>query len=86
MMHLTSVDFPAPFSPSRAWKDPAGTSIDTSCSAFKAPKDLLMPMVSSDGAREGRCGFGHGNASRKDFDGATAPNTPPCIFTILSAA
>ncbi len=27
-----------------------------------------------------------GSASMKAFDEATAPNTPPCIVTILSAA
>ena len=53
MMHLTSVDLPAPFSPSSAWKEPAGTLIETSCSALSAPNDFDMPIVSSDGAREG---------------------------------
>ena len=84
-MHLTSVDLPAPFSPSSAWNEPAGTLIETSCSALSAPNDFDMPIVSSDGARAD-AGLGHGSASMKAFEGATAPNTPPCILTILSAA
>ncbi len=50
-MHLTSVDLPAPFSPSSAWKDPAGAFRETSCSALSAPNDFDMPVVLSDGAR-----------------------------------
>src|SRR5882757_4592675 len=46
-MHFTSVDLPAPFSPSSAWNDPAGTLIETSSSAVKAPKRMVMPMVST---------------------------------------
>src|SRR4249919_1178902 len=44
-MHLTSVDFPAPFSPSRAWKEPGGTVIETSSSAVKEPKRMVIPMA-----------------------------------------
>src|SRR5947209_3798738 len=46
-MHLTSVDLPAPFSPSSAWNDPDGTLMETSPSAVKAPKRMVMPMVST---------------------------------------
>ena len=51
MMHFTSVDLPAPFSPSSAWNVPAGTLIETLSSARNDPKVLLMPTVSSDGPR-----------------------------------
>src|ERR1700730_6250958 len=51
MMHLTRVDLPAPFSPSSAWNAPASTLIDTSSSATSGPKRLVIPMVSSAGAR-----------------------------------
>ena len=57
MMHLTSVDLPAPFSPSSAWTLPASTRIETSSSAASAPKRLDMPAAS----REKRAG--HGNAA-----------------------
>src|SRR3569832_2368111 len=46
-MHLTSVDLPAPFSPSKAWNEPAGTLMETSSSAVKAPKRMVIPMVST---------------------------------------
>src|SRR5438445_358571 len=46
-MHLTSVDLPAPFSPSSAWNEPAGTFTDTASSAVKPPKRMVMPMVST---------------------------------------
>jgi hypothetical protein len=46
MMHLTSVDLPAPFSPSSAWNEPAGTLIETLSSAVKEPKRMVMPSVS----------------------------------------
>ena len=45
-MHFTSVDLPAPFSPSKAWKVPAGMLIDTSSRAVKAPNRMVMPSVS----------------------------------------
>ena len=91
MMHLTSVDLPAPFSPSSAWNEPASTLIETSSSATSGPKILVMPTVSSDGARTGSpvtfcANKVHGSASRKVADVATAPNTPPCILIMSSAA
>src|SRR5882757_3497367 len=46
-MHLTSVDLPAPFSPSSAWNEPAGTFTETPSSAVKAPKRMVMPTVST---------------------------------------
>src|SRR4051794_8162223 len=53
MMHFTSVDLPAPFSPSSAWKEPAGTLIETSSNATSGPKIFRIEMVSSPIAREG---------------------------------
>src|SRR2546423_9301646 len=50
MMHLTRVDLPAPFSPSSAWKEPAGMLTLTLSSAVIAPKRFVMLMASSDGA------------------------------------
>ena len=95
MMHLTSVDLPAPFSPSSAWTVPASTLMDTSSSATSDPKILVIPTVSSEGARIGGaavCGIrnggseAHGRFSTKLFELDTEPNTPPCILTILIAA
>src|SRR5687767_5041995 len=40
---LSSVDLPAPFSPTSAWALPAATSKLTPVSALMAPKDLWMP-------------------------------------------
>src|SRR2546425_8536447 len=42
-----SVDFPAPFSPSRAWTSPPRTSKLTSFSAGNPAKDLAMPCSST---------------------------------------
>src|SRR5882672_1166264 len=42
-----SVDFPAPFSPSRAWTSPARTSKLTPFSAGNPAKDLAMPCSST---------------------------------------
>src|SRR5690242_8158056 len=39
--HLTSVDFPAPLSPTSAVTSPARTEKSTSCSTWTAPKLLL---------------------------------------------
>src|SRR5581483_9486597 len=50
MMHLTSVDLPAPFSPSSAWNEPAGMSTLTLSSAVIAPNRLVMPIACSEGA------------------------------------
>ena len=94
-MHLTSVDLPAPFSPSSAWTVPGSTLIDTSSSATSEPKILVMPIVSSEGARidgaatvaRGRDrSDAHGRFSTKLLELDTEPNTPPCILTILIAA
>src|SRR6266404_8160691 len=43
VMILTSVDLPAPFSPTRAWMVPGATSKATSRTASMPPKLLLMP-------------------------------------------
>src|SRR5207248_7405527 len=42
-----SVDFPAPFSPSRAWTSPARTSKLTPFSAGNPARDLAMPCSST---------------------------------------
>src|SRR5215467_11399736 len=49
-MVLTSVDLPAPLSPTRPTTSPAWTSKSTSVRAWTAPKCLLMPFSSSTGA------------------------------------
>ncbi len=89
MMHLTSVDLPAPFSPSSAWNEPGSTMIDTSSSATSGPKILVMPTVCSDGARTA-AGVATAtlmaDSPRSSSSSTTEPNTPPCIFTILIAA
>src|SRR5437899_9006857 len=41
--HLTSVDFPAPLSPTRAMTSPRRTSKSTSDSACTEPNDFVMP-------------------------------------------
>ena len=46
-MILTSVDFPAPLSPTRATTSPGATSNDTSVRACTAPKRLLTPVRES---------------------------------------
>ena len=56
MMHLTSVLLPAPFSPSRAWKLPAGTFSDTWSSAVNSPKRLVIAIASTESARSGTSG------------------------------
>src|SRR5215212_6251972 len=48
-MHLTSVDLPAPLSPTRAVTSPGWTFIDTSRSTWTAPKLLSTPRTSSRG-------------------------------------
>ena len=44
-----NVDFPAPFSPSRACTSPGRTSNETSLSAAMAPKCFVMPSIDSVG-------------------------------------
>ena len=85
MAHFTSVLLPAPFSPSSAWKAPAWIFTETSSSAASAPKRLEKPISSSDGALT-RALDPHAIASITAVELATAPNTPPCISTIFSAA
>src|SRR5260370_18046711 len=63
MMHLTRVDLPAPFSPSTAWNDPAGTESDTSSSATSGPKRLPMPTVDSEMARDAATGAAEASAT-----------------------
>src|SRR3954468_17163321 len=46
-MHLMSVDFPAPLSPSSASTSRSATRSDTSSSATTAPKRLVSPRTSS---------------------------------------
>ena len=53
MMHLTSVDLPAPFSPSSAWNEPEGMLTLTLSSAVIDPKRFVMLMASSAGALPG---------------------------------
>ena len=49
VMILTSVDLPAPFSPTSACTRPAPMSKETSDSARDGPKDLLIPAMRSKG-------------------------------------
>ena len=46
--HFTSVDLPAPFSPSSAWNEPASTSSTRPVSGAATPKRLVKPRFSSD--------------------------------------
>src|SRR3954453_5489099 len=89
-MHFTSVLLPAPFSPSSAWNEPAGTVSDTSSSAASAPKRLVMlrhsRLIAVAGGGDGAGILIQFKASTTAADRDTAPNTPPCIFTILIAA
>ena len=88
-MHFTSVDLPAPFSPRSAWNVPAPTLIDTSSSAVNGPKRIVMSTVSTPSAPDGG-GSAPMTVMAAPRSGValsdTAPNTPPCIFTILIAA
>src|SRR6476646_6201633 len=45
-MILPSVDFPAPFSPTKAWTVPWRMAIETSSRARVAPKDFPSPRTS----------------------------------------
>ena len=86
-MHLTNVDLPAPFSPRSAWKLPGAMRIDTSSSAVKAPKRMVICSVSTSKARSGRgAGQAHASPAIRVALSETAPKTPPCILTILIAA
>src|SRR3954447_15375456 len=49
-MTLTSVDFPAPLSPTRPTTSPAARAKSTPSSAWTAPKRLLTPRSSRSGA------------------------------------
>src|SRR5215213_2024503 len=49
-MTLTSVDLPAPLSPTRPTTSPARTSKSTPASACTAPKRLLTPCSASSGS------------------------------------
>src|SRR5687767_13668503 len=57
MMHLTRVLLPAPFSPSRACTLPGRSWNDTSSSAARLPKRLLISRAQSCGG-SGRAGLG----------------------------
>ena len=46
---LTSVDLPAPFSPTSAWIEPASARSEPERSARTAPKDFCTPSSSSTG-------------------------------------
>src|SRR6266852_4776356 len=49
VMILTSVDLPAPFSPTSAWTSPGARSKDTRRSAWIPVNDLEMEVVSRSG-------------------------------------
>ena len=44
-MTRSSVDLPEPDGPSSAVSEPAGISMDTSCSAWNSPKRFEMPVA-----------------------------------------
>ena len=54
------VDFPAPFSPTRAWISPAPTSRLAPRLARTAPKLLSMPAMRTTGAADVSGGMGRG--------------------------
>ena len=62
------------------------TFIETSASAWNGPKRLPMPMASTPMACVVGNGFAHGSAEIRVALSLTAPNTPPCILTIFTAA
>jgi len=86
IMHLTSVDLPAPFSPSSAWNEPAGTFTETPSSAVKAPKRMVMPTVfdtdrfSVASLIAGPHDIPQGSCATSAFEFDTVPKTPPCIL------
>ena len=93
MMHLTSVLFPAPFSPSSACTDPRASFSDTFSSAAHRPELLGDPQRLQrrrrrvdDRARAVADLQAHDSASSSAREVDTVPNTPFCIFTILIAA
>src|SRR3954454_13312619 len=49
-MHLISVDFPAPLSPTSAITSPARTSKSTSVRAWTEPKLFVIPFITRSGA------------------------------------
>src|SRR5919197_5838526 len=55
---FTSVDLPAPFSPTRACASPACSSMEASSSARTEPNDLLAPSSTSTGPAAGLAGGG----------------------------
>src|SRR6201987_2509729 len=55
-MIFTSVDLPAPFSPSSAWISAGRKSRSMASFASRSPKRLLMPAACSSGWRDGSRG------------------------------
>src|SRR5919106_2554469 len=67
-MHLISVDFPAPLSPTSAMTSPERTSKSTSTSACTEPKLFDTPRVSSVGVETAACvGVGSAGAMVTSF-------------------
>jgi hypothetical protein len=66
---FTTVDLPAPFSPTSAWASPADSSIEPSTTARTAPNDLAACSRASTGAA--------GSVSAESAAGAVPPGSRP---------
>ena len=77
VMILTSVDFPAPFSPIRATTSPGKRSKLTPLSARTPGKRLLMLESAKHGSRLGRVNGCVTAASRRRYQTARIPKTDP---------
>ncbi len=80
MMHFTSVLLPAPFSPSSACTVPGRSRSDTVVERDERA-EALGQTTRLEGERRG-----HDSVSSSAREVVTAPKTPFCILTILSAA
>ena len=81
-MILTSVDLPAPFSPTSACTPPGVTSKVTSLSAREGPKDLLSPTTRNAGSRTSTAQAGPCDVRSAGFDSLalaaiSRPKRPP---------
>src|SRR4051812_6232340 len=87
---LTSVDLPAPLSPTRPTTSPALTVKSTRSSAWTGPNRLLMPSSSSSGvpfaaisARDSRFFAGGCVGARAEFGGFDEPVFDHRVFDVV---
>src|SRR6202012_2275473 len=84
--HFTNVDVPAPFSPGRPCTLPGIDLQRNVRQGTEAAEMLADPHgLEADGVGPDN-GLIHGSPARNVLLSLTAPNTPPCIFIMCSAA